>query len=192
MRLQPTPTFLVLALLAACQTAPPGPPEEVAAQIVEALDTDRPAAASDLFDRVANETEHREKIYPVLFEAARERWEAGATRDSVALLRFLAEHYPEGRAVREALLYGLMIERARQQTPDPELVEEMQDNLDYLREKPVDAPEWIDLIEVWVLIDRGRVTEAREVFGHFLATWEGSPPSLMLNVEDLDRYLKSH
>ncbi|TDJ72748.1 MAG: hypothetical protein E2O39_06155 [Planctomycetota bacterium] len=178
-------------VLAACASTPAGPPADVAHEIVAALDVGRVEAADDAFAAVGERAEYRDKIYPVLFTAAGERFETGEG-DAVPLLRFLAAHYPDAIAVREALVYGLFLERAEQVTADPELVQELETTAAELRERGAPATPWLDLVDAQVAIDRGRTTEARVAFDQFLVAWNGSPNELWPYVEDLERYLTTH
>lgn len=179
------------ALLAACASTPAGPPAEVAQEIVVSLDQGRVEAADARFDAVGERAEYRDKIYPVLYTTAGDRFETGEG-DPVPLLRFLAAHYPDAIAVREALVYGLFLERAEQASADPELVKELETTAAELRERATPQTPWLDLIDTQVAIDRGRDTDARASFDQFLAAWSGTPNELWPYVEDLERYFTSH
>jgi hypothetical protein len=181
--------FLSLSLFA-CQSAPTGPPEEVAGEILLAIESDQPARARDLFDRSGADS--RESMYPILFSAAQERYERSDSTGAVELLRFMAERYPEGSSVRQALLYGLMVRRARQDVATVEEVSETDEILKSLRAGSATLPLWVDLVEAQQRIDQDRLPEARQAFDRFLAAWDGQPVELMVYVEDIDRYLTSH
>lgn len=174
----------------ACQTSPTGPPEDVASEIVLALDSDQPSRAADLFEGSAEGS--RESMYPVLYSAAQERYERGDASASVELLRFMAEHYPEAGAVRQALLYGLMVRRSSQDTATSAQVAETEKILSDLRESNAALPLWVDLVEAQLRIDQNRLDEARQSFDAFLGAWDGQPVELMVYIEDIDRYLASH
>ena len=194
-----TKTFLVprlllpcIALLGACAATPSGPPDAVAQDILLALESGDAGRADDLFQRVERNNEYTEKIYPVLYDAASARKEQGDFAISVTMLRFLAAHYPRANAVREALLYGLFLERAAQTpgtAPDPALLDEIEANLAALGGR---SSVWIDLAETQYHIDRGSLDEARASFQRFSQAWDGSPPSLVVYVDDITRYLVSH
>jgi len=179
------------ALLAACASTPAGPPADVAQEIVLDLDQGRVEAADATFAKVGERAEYRDKIYPVLYTAAGERFETGEG-DPVPLLRFLAAHYPDAVAVREALVYGLFLERAEQATADAALVAELETTAAELRARATPQTPWLDLIDTQVAIDRGRNADARASFDQFLAAWSGTPNELWPYVEDLERYFTSH
>lgn len=184
--------IIVLALAAvACVSTPPGTPEEVAAGVIDELDAGRPAEAGELFARIASDAEAREKIYPILFFEARDRYRLGDAAGAAEVLRFMAPRYPAGAAVREALLYSLFLERAQSETADAALVDEIGDVLADMGEGEV-VPEWVDLVRSQQAIDRGELSVARDALAQFLDSWEGNPPELMLYVEDLERYLRTH
>jgi predicted Zn-dependent protease len=182
-----------LLLLAGCVSAPTGPPEQVATSIVAAIDEDDDTAAEELWDRNAEESsEYRQQMYPVLYDAATERYVRGDVTGSTELLRFMAEHYPDAPAVAQAYAYSLFILRSGQLDPDPELVEELEVALEEARRHVPGGPAWFDLMETQVAIDRGRLTDANEAYNRFRVAWDGTPESLRPYVEDLGRYLDSH
>ena len=188
-------TILLLLLLLclslfSCQTAPAGPPEEVAGEILLAIESDQPARADDLFDRSGADS--RESMYPILYSAAQERYERGDATGAVELLRFMAERYPEASSVRQALLYGLMLRRSTQDVATAAQISETDEILKSLRAGSATLPLWVDLVEAQQRIDQNRLDEARQSFDHFLAAWDGQPVALMVYVEDIDRYLTSH
>jgi len=182
--------FFSCLSLFACQAAPAGPPEEVAGEILMAIESDQPARADDLFDRSGEDS--RESMYPILFSAAQERYERGDAAGAVALLRFMADRYPEASSVRQALLYGLVIRRSTQNVATAEQISETDATLRSLREESATLPLWVDLVEAQLRIDQNRLAEARQAFDRFLAAWDGQPVELMVYVEDIDRYLTSH
>src|SRR6185503_16224014 len=111
-----------------------------------------------------------DKIYPVLYGAARTRYQEGNSMGSVALLRFLHGTYPSAASVREALLYALFLERAGAKSADPELVAEIDGLLADLRAAEAPLPAWIDLIEAQQAIDGRDSVRAREAYARFLAS----------------------
>lgn len=183
---------LALALLASCAATPAGPPDQVASEILIALEAGETDKAGDLFEPVEDESSYREKIYPVVYDAAQMRYEQGEFETSVTMLRFLAQHYPDANAVREALLYGLFLERASQSTPDPQLLDEIEGTLAELQDASSSLPVWVDLVATQSHIDHGRLAEAEEAFIRFRQSWDGMPAALALYVNDLERYLASH
>ena len=184
-------TLCSILLLASCATVPTGTPKEVATTLIEDLDAGRVQDADDLFDRIADDDSYREKVYPVVFEAARERYAQGDPAAAAQLLRFMAPRYPDALSVREALLYSLFLERAQSTAPDPALMEELDEALSELRASATEVPVWVDLVAAQQAVDRGERSAARESLARFLERWEGQPPELLLYVEDLERYLRT-
>ena len=70
-------TPILCAALAGCASTPSGPPEEIAPKIVALLDEGEAESAEDLFERAARADEVRDQLYPLLYETARSRYEAG-------------------------------------------------------------------------------------------------------------------
>lgn len=183
---------LVLTLVAACTSIPPQPPEDLAASLIEDLDNARGAAADERFARVQAQADYTDRLYPLLFQVARERYEGADPAQSVEVLRFMARHYPEARSVHEALLYSLFLVRGKQEQPDPELVREMSTVASALHGMGGRASAWLLLIDTQQAIDEGRLPDARTNLGAFVDAWNGEPQSLITYVEDLERYLSSH
>ena len=183
---------ILLCALGACATTPPGPPEEVAPRITAALDAGRTKEADELFAASASDEGASEQIYPLLYEEAHGRYQKGESEPSARILRFMARRYPKARAVREALVYALFLERAASDPPNPELVQEIGTAVGDLRKSGGVVPTWIGLVEAQLAIDRGEPHAAREVFAGFKQAWDGQPDELTVYVEDIDRYLTSH
>ena len=182
----------LLLLTSACASNPPGPPGGLALEIMAELDAGRSAQADELFERVATDRSYTEEIYPVLYARAQERYEAGDFADAATLLRFLARHYDRGKAVREALLYALFLDRATTPGPRPELTAEIEGVLRDLRTREARTP-WLELVAAQQAIDQDRLPEARQAFERFV-TSDGPTlvPELALYVENVSRYLQSH
>ncbi len=190
--MRPICVALLSGLSLACIATPSGPADQVASDIVAALDAGQDQEAASLWDRAAPAKDYREKIYPVLFQTARDRSEHGDNTGSVAILRFMEPRYPDALAVLHALLRGLFIQRGQEVSPDPDLLNDVDRVLSELRSREADELFWVDLVQAQQAIDQGRLTEAREAFGRFLENWAGEPSTLMVYVEDIDRYLSSH
>lgn len=188
--------LLVLPLLAAaCATTARravDDPEAVARSVVAALDEDRHVTAAEAFEPVAADPEARERAYPVLYETARERYEAGDVEGALRVLRFMAEQWPQAVAVHEAYVYALFRQRAETDDPAPELVDEIGDALATLSELAPDGPPWAHLVRTQQAIDRERLADARTSFDAFLSRWNGNPATLVPYLEDIDRYLRTH
>jgi hypothetical protein len=184
-----TPLLCAALALAACQTVSP-PPDQVGQEIVTALEEGRSGPAARAFEAVEDEGEYRELIYPVLYDAARRHYTAGELEPALEILRFMEPRYPEGSSVRLALAYSLFLQYS--QKPSEGLRRELDGVLAELRSRDVTLPAWVDLFETQVAIDDGRLDAADESFEKFLASWDGSPASLAVYVEDVGRYLASH
>jgi hypothetical protein len=185
---------LCLAALAAaaCASAPTAPPDVLAADIVAALDAGQRARADELFAPVHGDDAYRERVYPVVFGAARERFARGEPEAAAAQLAFLSQAYPEAASVRTALLYSLFLQRAGQAQADPALVEAIGKALDGVRATTTSPPAWVDLIDAQHAIDAGDLDAAQSSYQRFCATWNRSPPALAVYVDDVGRYLGTH
>lgn len=183
-----TPAILTCLLVASCAT-PPGPPVEVGMGIVTALDAGDVPAAEAQFARVARDAKYRQRIYPVLYDEARDRYASGNVAAAVPLLRFLSDQYSSSVAAPEALLYALFLQRSRQDQVDPRLTVEIDTVLATLRERREDLPAWVALVDAQQSIDRGDVEVARAAFERFESQWDGQPAALAIYVDDLQRYL---
>lgn len=186
------PTALALLLAAGCAAAPSGPPQELAVRLIAELDAGDPEEAHGLFARVRGDAAYRERIYPILFETARQRYERGEAGGAAALLRFLAQEYPTALSVREALLYALFLQRAGELEPDLARSIELTTLAQEVRAASADPSPWLALAETQAAIDQGRLPEARASLASFQERWDGQPSALVAYVEDLDRYLRSH
>ena len=180
-----------VGLLSGCTLAPLAPAGEVGTSILASLDDNDTDTAADLFSQAARRKGYLDRIYPVLYEAAQDRFREGDSAGSARVLRFMASSYPNATAVREALLYALLIERSRATSAEQGLLDEMEQTLRDLRARSVSTTAWIDLVETQLSIDRRRLAEAREAFDRFLAAWNGEPAELAVYVEEIDRYLRS-
>lgn len=183
---------LLSLFLVACVSSPAGPPAEVAANLVSFLDEGATADASDLMEQVSRKNGYFERIYPVLFEAARERYGAGDPAGAARILRLMSNSYPKAMAVREALIYSLFMQRAAIDKPDLVLTNELEETLAEFAAQAGVQSAWFDLIGTQAAIDAGKLDEARESLLRFLDAWDGEPASLLTYVEDLERYLRSH
>jgi len=175
-----------------CVTTPPGPPEEVAPKIASALDEGRTEDADELFEASATESSAGEQLYPLLYEEANARYQKGESERSARVLGFMAKRYPRARAVREARVYALFLERAHADAHTPELVKDIAAAVGELRKAGGDVPLWIGLVETQLAIDRGEPQVARQTFAGFQKAWDGHPTELAVYVDDIDRYLISH
>jgi len=184
-------SFLLCCVAFSC-TTPPGPPAEVGSQIIAAIEAQDGDEATRLYRRIRGKESYRQRIYPVLFDAAKVRYEKGESAGAIPLLRFLVANYEDAAAARQALLYALFIERAGQAKPDAEIVKEMDRLLGELDGHLEAPPVWISLAKAQTAIDRGELDTARESFAAFKKDWDGEPDSLAIYVEDVERYLHSH
>jgi outer membrane PBP1 activator LpoA protein len=181
-----------LPLFVSCAaTSPSGSPDKVATEIVNALDDGRPDDAASLFEGVSRSEEYRQKIYPLIYEAAQDRYVRGDAAGATALLRFMSEEYPDADAVQRALLYSLFQLRGQQETASPELIDEMEAAIAAVRSQ-TRPPVWVDLVATQLLIDQGRLSDALDTFERFAGRWDGQPEAIAVYVEDIERYLASH
>ena len=183
--------LLPLLLLGACASTSVGTPEEVADQVLADLDAGRVERAEERFAPIAADPAAREKAYPVLYDHAKLRYESGSYAAAADVLGFLAAHYPDATAVREARVYALFLERASLSLPDPDLHAELEAALLDARETSTPAP-WLDLVEAQHAIDAEDLPTAREAFGRFRSRWNGTPAELGVYVDDLGYFLASH
>lgn len=184
--------FLTACLAVACASTQSASPDELAQSIVTALDAGDSGRAKSLYATVEDDQAYRDKLYPVIFGAARERFEAGNAQDAAAQLQFLSEAFPKAASVRVALAYSLFLVRAGEDQPDPELTTALRSAVEGVRESSSPPPSWIDLIDAQRAIDDGKLEEARSSYDRFLANWNGDPGSLVVYVEDVGRYLATH
>ena len=183
---------ILLVGLVSCVTTPPGPPEEVAPQIAAALDAGRTKEAEQLFEASASESGASEQLYPLLYEEANKRYQKGESERSARMLGLMAKYYPKARAVREARVYALFLQRAHDDPPTPEVVKDLGTAVGELRKAGGETPLWIGLVEAQMAIDRGEPMAARDAFAGFKKAWDGRPEELAIYVDDIDRYLLSH
>ncbi len=181
--------WILCMALAGC-AAVPGPPEEIAPKIVALLDEGNTAEAEELFEASSFSSD---QLYPLLYETARGRYERGEEEPgSAAILRFMAQQYPNSLAVREALVYALFLERAGVEQPGAELVAEIDGAIARLQQDGFASPSWVGLVQTQQAIDRGDLGTAREVFARFQQNKAETTPELTVYIEDIERYLRSH
>ncbi len=176
----------------ACTLLPQRPANEVALDVITAIEAQRTQEAASLFRTGATSRGDRDKMYPILFGAGTDRYLQGDFATASRLLRFTAAQYPDAVAVREALVYSLFLERSQRDQPDAAMIREIEQILRDRRRGQTPPPLWFDLVEAQVLIDQQRVPEAQRVFDRFAAGWNGQPTELAAYVEDLGRYLQTH
>ena len=167
-------------------------PEEATAAIVTAAEAGDKGEAIRIFDSFARSSVQRDRVYATLFEAASERYEEGRSADAARILDFVTGKYPNAIAAREALVYALFLERADSGEASDASMKAMRSAIEAVRSSTPTPSAWIDLAETQVAIDEGDLDAARRTFGEFLGDWNGTPDSIVLYVEDIDRYLQSH
>ena len=183
--------FTTLAL-GACASTPTAPPREFAEAIAADLAAGRTEQASERYEDVADDEDYREQLYPVLFDAARVRYEGGDGSGAAAQLRFLADVYPDSRSVHEALVYALFLQRSSNSESDPALVAELTDTLGRLATFDGAGTSFVDLVAAQAAVDRGDSDAARTALDRFLQTWDGLPVELMPYIEDLSRAIAAN
>lgn len=181
----------LLALVPACASLPTASPEELGASVVAALDRDDRGRADALFDDVEDDAAYRERVYPIVYAAARERFESGDAAAAARQLRFLADAYPDASQSRLALAYALFLQRAQTPAPSAELTAELAGAVRAVRADGAGGG-WVDLIDAQRAIDADELDAARGAYDRFLASWDGSPAHMAVYVEDVGRYLASH
>jgi len=187
-------TFFVvlLALALSCVMTSSGTPNEVADEIVVMLDAGDVTGAERLLDRASRRGATAGKLYPLLYQSASERFGNADSPGAARILRLMVSRYESATAVREALLLCLFIERAKQAEPDKSIGDEIQTLLGELEQLPASTSPWLDLIATQQAIDRGSLEEAHIRLNRFRQAWDGKPESLLIYVEDMERYLESH
>ncbi len=168
-------------------------PEAVAAEIVNHLKAGKTTSAEQAFAAVASSQRHRDVIYARVYHGAGNDYAHSKYDAAGVSLRFLANHYPEAIAVREALLYSLFLQRVAQEAPpSPAATREMQALLNDLRSRERQPPAGVDLVSAQLAVDAGRIGEARDSLAAFRSRWNGSPAVLLPYVTEIERYVASH
>ena len=188
-------TSSLALLLTACASAPKrsfSGPEEAAALILTALDEGKGEEADGIYGDFSSSQVNEQALYPVLYEAARKRFEVGQPDSAADVLELLVNRHPASVGSRESLIYALFLQRALAGSADPDANAKLSEAIVDLRESTTVASPQVDLAETQLRIDQGRVDDARDAFARFLAGWDGQPTSLTLYVEDLNRYLQTH
>jgi predicted Zn-dependent protease len=186
------PYFALLALLGGCAVAPTQPPVVIAAEILSDLDGGMQQEASERFDRAAVDERNRRTLYPLIYHAASQRYEEGELKGAERVLLFLNDHYDKAAAPREALLYVLFLQRAAQETPDPQESSRMEALVTEIQSLSASPSIWVDLAATQIGIDQDKIRQAHSTYDRFLAGWSGDPPELEEYVMELGRYLESH
>lgn len=167
-------------------------PEEATAAIVTAAEAGDDDEANRIFDSFARSSVKRDQVYASLFDTASSRYESGRSGDAARILGFVTKNYPNAVAAREALVYSLFLERAEAGVATDESTEAMEAAIKDVRSSVATPSPWVDLADTQVAIDKNDLPRARRSFDAFLARWDGAPASVVLYVEDIDRYLQSH
>jgi hypothetical protein len=164
----------------------------VGAQIVEYLKRGQQDQAAAAFSAAAPFDDYREKIYPLLYEAARNRHRQADMAGAQTLLEFLAVRYAEAMAVREALLYVLFIQRGERERADPVALAKADRLLEELRAGRSELPVWVELVAAQQALDGNRPEDAQVALDRFRAGWNGEPKELSEYVVEIDRFLRTH
>ncbi|MHC4959328.1 MAG: hypothetical protein ACYTGN_13240 [Planctomycetota bacterium] len=181
-----------LAFFTACSSSPKATPEEAADEISARIVAGEADDADEIYRVVAKSEAHRTTIYNVLYGGARDAFQRGEYKTSSSLLRFLSGRYPKALAVREALLYSVLMERAGATQP---MAVETVAEMDALIKELVTGgkpPVFVDLAAAQVHIDAGRTGAGRAALARFESNWDGTPDGLKAYVAELNRYLDSH
>lgn len=186
---------VLLGTLAACASTRASSfagPKEAAVAILGALDEGRPDDANRIYGLFTASPERERSLYPVLYQAAQDRFETGQPGEAAAVLDLLVFRHPTAVGSREALVYSLFLERARAGSSSPDLEDRLEAAIAGVRASSPRVEPRVELAETQLRIDQGRLDEARDAFTRFLGTWDGEPGDLMPYAEDLNRYLQSH
>ncbi len=167
-------------------------PEEAAVAVLTALEEGRSTDAERIYGTFTRSRTNEELLYPVLYDAARSRFEGGEPARAAQVLELLVDRHPTAAGSREALVYALFLERAELGEATSEQSARLSEAIAGLRGTSTRIVPWVDLAETQLRIDEGRLDEARDSFARFLGTWEGEPASLLTYAEDLNRYLQTH
>lgn len=167
-------------------------PEEAAVAVLTALEEGRPGEADQIYGTFTQSRTNEELLYPVLYDAARGRFESGEPARAAQVLELLVDRHPTAAGSREALVYALFLERAEQGVATPDQTARLAEAIAGLRGTSPQLVPWVDLAETQLRIDEGRLGEARDSFARFLGAWEGEPAGLLTYAEDLNRYLQTH
>ena len=188
-------TIAALMILPACKGgAPAQSAEDAADQISAHLDEGKTSEADDVYKAVKSSEKHRDVIYATLYQRAGNLYEESDFASASRLLGFLADHYPKSMAVKEALLWSLLLDRRGNKAgvPDKEQLAEMEELARDLRKSQKSPSPALELVTVQVEIDQGKLDAARKHLASFKRKWDGSPAELHAYMTELDRYLESH
>lgn len=193
--LQLATLLLASSLGASCSLTPArtfaNTTEATQAMVVEA-EAGNQKEARRIFDSFARSSDERDKVYASLFAAAETRYERGNGAGAARILELVTAEYPDAVAAREALVYSLFVDRSDSAEPTEDQTKAMTQAIDAAREASLQPSAWVGLAATQLAIDLGDTSAARSEFDGFLQSWDGEPASLMLYVEDIDRYLQTH
>ncbi|MEM9802178.1 MAG: hypothetical protein AAGA20_17770 [Planctomycetota bacterium] len=167
-------------------------PEEATAAIVTAAEAGDLEEANRIFDSFARSSVQRDRVYASLFDTAEDRYESGRSGDAASIFAFVSSRYPNAVAARESLVYALFLDRASSGQVSADSTEALANAIDDFRAGSQTPSAWVDLAETQLSIDQGDLGRARTSFDSFLSAWDGSPPELLVYVEDIGRYLQTH
>lgn len=149
--------------------------------------------ADDLFDAVDSSEHHVQTIYSVVYARAGDMYHKQKWSTAAVQLRFLAEHYPDAAAPRQALLYTLLRKRAAQRKqPSTKEVKEVKRLVKTIREAEENPSPFVALAAAQAAVDEGRVDIARKEYDAFRATWDGQPRELLEYTVEFDRYFMTN
>ena len=184
------PAALGLLLLTGCYSLPSEGPGDYARNVENRLQQGDTEQAGVMFERIEHDDQYRNVLYPVLFDASEEAFELGDYGKADTFLAFLANRYPEGPAVAEALAMNRFLWRSEMDEPDADFTQSLGQALEDLRLRTSEVPVWVDLAETQFHLDEGDERRAARTLEHFLDRWDGDPAELLPYVEDLQRAME--
>lgn len=181
-----------LILTSACMGLQLGTPDEVARDVIAAVDEGRTEDAAEIVEAVARRSDLRDLVFPQLYSTAQTRYEDNDPRGAAGILRALAAGYDEASSVRIGLAYSLFLIRGETADPVEADVEELASVLDEIDEMTANPPAFVHLARAQNSIDQGDLEAARTAMARFHDQWEGEPVALAPYIDDVSRYLSSH
>ena len=182
----------ILIPVAGCASTPDMNEEEASHAIAENLAAGNVEEAEEIFDDVDGDDSYVDAVYATVYDRAGVYYRKERYKESITMLRFLSEHYPDADAPRLALLYAHFLRRGQlENAPDRKELKEIGKLVKTIRKKDDQYPWWVDLAAAQAAIDAGKVEEARKEYGTFKAKWDGKPREARFYVEEFDRYFQT-
>lgn len=182
----------ILTPLVGCSSTPKLTEDEASNQIAENLAAGNIDDAEEIFDDIDGSDHHVQAVYATVYERAGIYYRKDRYDESIHMLRFLTDHYPDAGAPRLALLYAHFLRRGQlSAAPDRKELKEIGKLVKTIRKEDEKYPWWVDLAAAQAAIDAGKVDAARKEYGNFKAKWDGKPREARFYVEEFDRYFQT-